>query len=292
MKRLNEMFDEWFTGNGIFGALALVGAPWGSANALQLDHAYHGNHSGMKCVSPMLAYYERVNEGGPLTAGQRDSLARTLLAIYGENWEKLYETLSYEYNPIENYDMVEEETPAETTVTRTPAETTVTTTPAETTVTNTPEETTRTTTPAETTETRTEAGYTESKTTDTSKYGFNEATNPAPTDKVEETTTKTPGTAESLVKTTNTAESETTETDSPGTVATTVDNPETVVTKSDNPETVEYTTQANRTLTRHGNIGVTTSQQMIQSERELWFWNFIQDRVFPDIDKYLTIPIY
>ena len=48
----------------------------------------------------------------------------------------------------------------------------------------------------------------------------------------------------------------------------------------------------NYTLTREGNIGVTTSQQMIQSERELWLWNFIYNVVFPDVDKILTINIY
>lgn len=46
-----------------------------------------------------------------------------------------------------------------------------------------------------------------------------------------------------------------------------------------------------RTTTRHGNIGVTTTQQMLQSERDLWVWHYF-DRVFDDIDKILTMPIY
>lgn len=46
------------------------------------------------------------------------------------------------------------------------------------------------------------------------------------------------------------------------------------------------------TLTRSGNIGVTTSQQMIESERELWLWSYFYDVVFPDVDRVLTIPIY
>ena len=48
----------------------------------------------------------------------------------------------------------------------------------------------------------------------------------------------------------------------------------------------------NYTLHRSGNIGVTTSQQMIQAERDLWLWNFFHTVVFPDVDKVLTIPIY
>lgn len=47
-----------------------------------------------------------------------------------------------------------------------------------------------------------------------------------------------------------------------------------------------------RTLTRSGNIGVTTSQQMLESERELWMWNFFYDVVFKDLDKVLVLKIY
>ena len=52
------------------------------------------------------------------------------------------------------------------------------------------------------------------------------------------------------------------------------------------------TNTRNYTLTRTGNIGVTTSQQMIQSERELWLWDYFYNVVFPDIDRILTLPIY
>lgn len=44
-------------------------------------------------------------------------------------------------------------------------------------------------------------------------------------------------------------------------------------------------------LSRSGNIGVTTSQQMIESEIALWQWNFFE-QVYKDIDKILTISIY
>lgn len=46
-----------------------------------------------------------------------------------------------------------------------------------------------------------------------------------------------------------------------------------------------------RTLSRSGNIGVTTTQQMIESERNLWLWHYF-DVVFTDLDKMLTLPIY
>ena len=53
------------------------------------------------------------------------------------------------------------------------------------------------------------------------------------------------------------------------------------------------TSTRNYRLTRSGNIGVTTSQQMLESERELWrVWNFFRGIVYPDIDRVLTIEIY
>lgn len=42
---------------------------------------------------------------------------------------------------------------------------------------------------------------------------------------------------------------------------------------------------------RSGNIGVTTTQFMLKSERELWLWNFF-DQVYKDIDTVLSLPIY
>ena len=64
------------------------------------------------------------------------------------------------------------------------------------------------------------------------------------------------------------------------------------ITETDRTGTYEDKTTYNSTLKRSGNIGVTTSQQMIESERELWLWNFFRDIVFPDVAKALTISLY
>lgn len=45
-------------------------------------------------------------------------------------------------------------------------------------------------------------------------------------------------------------------------------------------------------LSRSGNIGVTSSQQLIESERNLYLWNFFYKVVFPSVDKVLTIATY
>lgn len=58
-----------------------------------------------------------------------------------------------------------------------------------------------------------------------------------------------------------------------------------------NTDTETKNITSDRTLKRSGNIGVTTSQQMIESERQLWLWNFFES-VFSDIDKILVLKIY
>lgn len=46
-----------------------------------------------------------------------------------------------------------------------------------------------------------------------------------------------------------------------------------------------------RTLTRRGNIGVTTSQQMLQSELDLRAYRFFEE-VYKDVDHIVALPIY
>ena len=56
-------------------------------------------------------------------------------------------------------------------------------------------------------------------------------------------------------------------------------------------ETGSNTDTRNYLLNRSGNIGVTTTQDMIQSERELWEYNF-RAIVYRDIDSIMTIEYY
>lgn len=46
-----------------------------------------------------------------------------------------------------------------------------------------------------------------------------------------------------------------------------------------------------RKMTRTGNIGTNTFQNLLQQERDLWMYNFFE-QVFKDVDSVLTIPIY
>lgn len=59
----------------------------------------------------------------------------------------------------------------------------------------------------------------------------------------------------------------------------------------DETGTRTHTETGSRTLRRSGNIGVTTSQQMLESEIALWQWNFYQT-VYRDVDAVLACPVY
>lgn len=53
------------------------------------------------------------------------------------------------------------------------------------------------------------------------------------------------------------------------------------------------TTTHSYLLTRDGNIGTVTAQDMIEQERGLWLnWDFFRSVVYPDIDRVLTIYTY
>lgn len=58
-------------------------------------------------------------------------------------------------------------------------------------------------------------------------------------------------------------------------------------------ETGTDTTAGNNTrkLTRTGNIGTNTFQNLLQQERNLWVYNFFE-QIFKDVDSVLTLPIY
>lgn len=42
---------------------------------------------------------------------------------------------------------------------------------------------------------------------------------------------------------------------------------------------------------RYGNIGVTTTQKLIQEERNLWLWNYF-DQIFSDLDRELALAFH
>lgn len=302
-KTLIDVFPTWAGGGGIFTALDDLEVPWNDEDiATELDLAYYGNRSGDKYASPLIT---KLMEGDTLTASEVETIAATLFAIYSANWAKQYATISLQYDPITNYSMTEtgEDTTTDEygkTTTRTD-DLTHTRTGTDTLGTDTTEtrtdDLTHTATGTQTTEVDNTVTTTPDLTTitDNSVYGF-DSENATPSGRQSVGST---GTNTDVTDGEDTITRDLTDTDT-GTQTTTTDGTETRTYDLADADAGTQTTadagEDTRTvihsLTREGNIGVTTSQQMIESERALWVWNFFYDVVFPDVDKMLTLNIY
>ena len=340
LTKLNDVYKDWATGDGVFTDLNNLDVPWKDEQNpnfyKNLNMAYHGAHSGDKNVSPVVYKFLKSED-----VDTRGKLANIIFTMFSDKWAKLWDALQIEYNPLENYNMTENETPAEVTHTITPAEIDTTTTPASETITHTPAETTETDTPTEYTETDTPAETTETitpaETTETvTPAETTTTTKPAKTTTenqvsafnsssyVDDNITTLTGddndkgsesidvdtagsnklevdTAGSNKLEVDTAGTHKFEVDTAGTHKFEVDESETTtnVINSNEVETTRVnavgsdalTVQNERTLTRSGNIGITTSQQMLSSEIELRKWIYYRG-VFDDIDTILTLSIY
>lgn len=283
--KLNEVFTDYIN-NGIFTFLNSLDVPWKDKNiSQQLNLQYHGNISGKKETSPLV---DSLIVENSLTDNSKTMLAMSIFSIYSNKWSKLYRILSLEYEPIENYNMIETEKTTSTNE-NTDTITTNTTNSNDVTETNTGTNTTNdsenTTGKNTITDSRTIAED-NNVTNNNSLYGFNSVSG-VNADSQNGTETK------------NTTDNNTHNDDLKG--MRTNEHSENINTskvtsqKNDIKDIKDGTHTENgsqdRTLSRHGNIGVTTSQQMINSEIELWQWNFFSE-VFKDIDKILTIQTY
>ena len=294
LTKLNDVYKNWATGDGVFTDLATFEPPWNAENdanlTANLNMAYHGAHSGDKNISPVVHKFLASED-----ANTRTKLAKIIYTMYADKWAKLWDALEIEYNPLNNYDMVERETPAEITHTMTPAETTETITPAETTETVTPAETTSESKPAKVTTENELAAFNSSGYSDASKTT---ATGDVNDKGVDTFSVDTAGTNKTEVDTAgsdkievDTAGSNKIVVDKAGTTKTEVDTAGTTKTEVDAAGSDVLTVQNDRVLTRSGNIGVMSSQSLLQSEIELRKWLYYQS-VFNDIDNILTLSIY
>lgn len=232
------------TGNAIYKGI----------NAEQLDAMYI-DRSGSKILRKRLVdqilYRFRhfsLAPGGHLfpIPAQMMYIVQPITRMYSKRWTDLWNTIFYEFDPIENYNMIEQLIDSEKTFTHGKTET----------LTNalSHHKTGNDTNSPATSETITDQ-----------TYGFN-SSNPVNKDK------RSISRSGSDQMTYNT-----TETDS-GT--------STNAASGSDRETHEYT------LTRKGNIGVTTSQQMIEQQRQLLMFDYFNNIVFPDIDKIITMSVY
>ena len=265
-KTLNEVYSNWLE-SGIFSDLQKYEVPWKDKNINRdLDIAYHGNHSGDKITSVIIDKF--INPDGSISQENRDKIASSIFNIYGDNWNHLWNTTIQEYNLLDNTDAYITETTNTEQNTNTENNGTDSGT-----VTHviTGDDTTRNT------GTVTTGGIsTENSTNSNSIYGFNsesgsnsDSQNHTGSTNVNQTETR---------NTTDTLTHNTTDT-------------ETRDLKSGQIGSEKMTGTITHETHRHGNIGVTSNQQMIEEERKLWNWYFY-NYIFNDVDKFLTISIY
>lgn len=253
---LRDVFSGWESGTGLFSFLAAqTTMPWANAENVDnsvLDIAYFGNHSGGKFCAPLVKLL--IDDDGVIPSTARVTIAKILISKYLTNWNNLWETNVAVYSPIHNYDMYEERDLATT-------------------------DDNVETTDGELSRTGTEGlthGMVEStqhgRTEDNVNYKYGLNTTVYQQNRSDENVSTEGGT--------------TTTTDS-GTDTTTrnlVDSTDQTV-KEDNEGTEHEETH------RYGNIGVTTTQKLLQEERNLWLWNFF-DEVFNDLDKELALAFH
>ena len=344
--RIKDAYPNGYTGDGIFSDLQSFDVPWKKENiATKLDILYYSMNDD-KPTSKLIN--RRLTEGEPLNALNREVVAATLCIAYLKQWRKLYNLLTVQYNPIENYRMTETETSnnsvkttnsemnnysssvtTEDTLKRTGTDTT-TETGTDTTLrtgTDDTEESGSITTKRTGTDNTSETGNVITERTGTlgttgnnevenSVYGFN-SSNAVGSDGSMGTTTDTEtrnlldeenrdtDTTQTLnltdettkdintIRTLNLSDAETKNLTTTQTLNLTDTTTNDVITSgtNDSSGTINESGENERNLTRSGNIGVTTSQQMIQSEIELWKWNYF-NQVFSDINKIIALDTY
>ena len=320
--KLNEAFKYSPSTNlGIFHYLQTLDVPWKDQNIdAHLDFFYHLNHSGNKITSPLIDSFidDTTHE---ISTTNIQEIADIIYSLFGQTWERMWAVYNAEYNPINNYDMTEtfEET-RETGYGKTQTRTdnlseTRTDNLSELRTDNLSELRTDNLTDTRTdnlTDTRTDDLTEErtddltqletpaqTKTTSESVYGFN-STDPEPSREVSEVnggtlTRDQDGTVTNVKTGTETTTHTGTETTA-NTGTQTRANTGTQTRENTGTQRVADTgvdtTETGHTLTRLGNIGVTTSQQMLQSEIDLWQWNYFKSVIFPNIDGVLTIALY
>lgn len=296
---------------GIFDTFQNLNVPWkGEGIDESLDLFFITNY-GERLISPLTNTC--LDTTGKLTAAKQTLLATAIVNLFGRNWTKEYAVLSAQYDPIENYSMEEKHTGNDTRL-ETPTNWKETTTEkpgvdgySE----------TETQTPTNWKESRKETvgddGYTETETqtpTDwektiksdkadndvegsTSLYAFN-SSDPVPISKSEtQTDSRSVETQTGTYETKKEISGEKdVDIERTGTYETKREIEGEKITETGHTGTYEDKTTYNSTLIRSGNIGVTTSQQMIEQEINLWKWNYFRDVVFPDVAKALTISLY
>ena len=293
MKRLLDILPAG-TFDGFIKSMPAT-APWAEAtpDVASLDSLYLYQHSGEKYIAPLMNMF--LASDGKLDQTGITNCSKMIAALWYDKWTRLWEVNTAEFNPIENYNMHEEED-TEPTGTET-SEVTLSGTETDTHTKSGSETNTRTESGSEG-KTLSHTGHDTVRTqgTDTnnkesnSVYGFNSQTAVPASEKsvnTDQTVTTTPGVTDTENKTFTNRQTTDTET-----FLNRQDQDQKTFTNRKNTEVKSFEDRnTHRELDRTGNIGVTTNQQMLQSSLELWQWNFWL-QVFEDIDSTICLDCY
>lgn len=284
--KLTEAFPNWLVGDGIFSELSKLSVPW-RTNSIDLDLEYFGNHSGDKIISPLVS---KLLVDDKLTSDSITRLASIIFSLNGDNWSRLYSALQEEYKALQNYNGDETRT-----VTTTDTGTdTFSHTSNETNTLNDSSSNTRTgsesleSSGSDSLSKTGTVGSQGSNLSDNNVFGFN-SSSAVPSDNSNSSNNSTD--TYNLSDKTSYGKKDTkvynNVSDSGSHESTNTINNE-----SSDTETKNLQTNTNETFHREGNLGVTTSQQMLESEFELRMNYRFFDVVFADVDKTLALQLY
>lgn len=266
---LNEAFSDYETKGGLFSNIGNL--PWSSIMVgAQMDTLYFDTHSGERFGSRVIT--KRVGDDGSLSSADRKTISTLVYARFGTQWSRLWATMNPTYDPLTNYQM-EETIEGTESSTRTPDLTKGDTG----TVQSTGQDKRTPNITRKGTGTVKDDGTT-SGNTQNNLWGFNSTTS-VPSDMSDVTGTNENTTTRDLT------ENET------GTDTTDRTNTDTYNRSYTETGTDKTDGTSSRKLTRKGNIGTNTFQNLLQQERNLWMYDFFE-QVFKDVDSILTIPIY
>ena len=270
LNKMIDVYSNYTTDGGVFSPM--VSAPWADTmSGTNLDILYLDGHSGERYCSNIIN--RRLDDSSVLSSDNRTLISNILWAMFGTQWTRLWATMKpAEYNPLTNYQMQETMEGTENS-TRTPD------------LTKGDTGTVQTTGQDKRTPNLTRNGTgtvndngSSTNTNQNGIWGFNSSTS-VPSDMSDGTATNENTTTRDLTETeTGTDTTERTNTDTYNRSYTETGTDTTAGTSS-------------RKLTRTGNIGTNTFQNLLQQERNIWMYNFFE-QVFKDVDSVLTIPIY
>lgn len=236
----------------------------------QTDILYFGTHSGERFSSKIIV--KRIGVGGSLAYEDRKAIASLVFAMFRTQWGRLWATMNPTYDPFTNYKM-EETVEGTESSTRTPDLTRGDT--------GTVQSTGQDKRTPDLSRKGTGTVKDDGSATNNNQngiWGFNSSTS-VPSDMSDGTATNENTTTRDLTETeTGTDTTDRTNTDTYNRSYTETGTDTTAGTSS-------------RKLTRTGNIGTNTFQNLLQQERNIWSYDYFE-QIFKDVDSVLTIPIY